>query len=57
MLMAKNKYKEKNMGRPIENHETAAWANISQLKEVSQVTIPDIEQVENAKDYVDENQK
>lgn len=55
--MAKNKYKDKNMGRPIENHETAAWANISQLKEVSQVTIPDLEQVENAKDYVDENQK
>ena len=29
--MADNKFKEKHMGKPIEKHETAAWANIEQL--------------------------
>lgn len=55
--MAKNKYKEKNMVRPIENHDTAAWANQSQFKSVSCVNIPDEEQVRNAKEHVDQNQK
>jgi hypothetical protein len=55
--MARNKYKDKHMDRPIENHSTAAWANRSELKPVSQVSIPDLDQVENAKDYVDSNQK
>ena len=55
--MAKNKSKDKNMKRKIENHDTAAWANRSDLKSVSQVSIPDVEQVQNAKDYVDQNQK
>jgi len=54
--MAKNKYKEKSI-HPIENHATAAWANQSQLKAVSKVNIPDEQQVENARDYVNENQK
>ena len=55
--MAKNKTKDKNMKKQIENQDTAAWANRSQLKPVSQVSIPDPEQVLNAKEYVDENQK
>lgn len=55
--MAKNKFKEKNMAKPIENHDTAAWANQSSLKAVSKVNIPDEIQVRNAKEYVDSNQK
>ncbi len=55
--MAKNKYKEKHMAKPIESHITAAWANQSELKAISKVNIPDAEQVENARDYVNENQK
>ena len=55
--MAKNKNKEKNMAQPIENHSTAAWANQSQFKAVSKVNIPDEQQIENARDYVNENQK
>jgi hypothetical protein len=55
--MSKNKYKEKHMEIPIEKHDTAAWANQSNLKAVSKVNIPDEEQVRNAKEYVDSNQK
>lgn len=55
--MAKNRFKEKSMEKPIENHETAAWANISELKPVSQVTIPSEREVRNAKEYVDSNEK
>lgn len=55
--MDKNNYKEKHMAHPIESHKTAAWANQSQFKSVSKVNIPDEEQVENARDYVNDNQK
>lgn len=55
--MAENRYKEKNMKMPIENHDTAAWANINKMKPVSNVTIPHEVQVRNAKEYVDSNQK
>ncbi|MEL7646693.1 MAG: DUF3787 domain-containing protein [Sedimentibacter sp.] len=55
--MADNNYKQKNMAKPIESHETAAWANQSKLKAVSKVNIPDEIQVRNAKEYVDSNQK
>lgn len=55
--MAKNKSKDKHMAQPIENHATAAWANQSQFKAISKVNIPDEEQVDNARDYVNENQK
>lgn len=44
----------KSKKRPIENHKTASWANINKKIDI---TIPSIEQVENAKKYVDENQK
>jgi hypothetical protein len=55
--MAKNRYKEKSMETPIENHETAAWANIEKTKPVSNVAIPNEIQVRNAKEYVDTNEK
>jgi hypothetical protein len=55
--MAKNKYKEKHMGVPVENHDTAAWANINETKAASKVNIPAEVQVRNAKEYVDSNQK
>ena len=55
--MVKNKPKERKMLRSIENHETAAWAHIEQVKPVSQVTMPSELEVTNAKEYVDENEK
>jgi len=55
--MAKNKYKEKHMGTPIEKHDTAAWANMNEAKPLSKVNIPDEIEVINAKEYVDSNQK
>lgn len=55
--MAKNKFKEKNMAMPIENHETAAWANITDTKSLSNVTIPDEYNVKSAKEWVDNNEK
>lgn len=53
----KNRYKEKNMSKQTEHHDTAAWANISDMKEVSNVSVPDEENVMEAKEYVDSNQK
>lgn len=55
--MAENKSKEKNMAKPIENHGSAAWANIEKTKPVSNVTIPSEVQVRNAKEHVDSNEK
>lgn len=52
-----NKSKEKSMKKPIENHRTAAWANIDETKAVSNVPIPSIHGIENAKEYVDANEK
>jgi hypothetical protein len=56
-IMKNHHYKEKFMAMPIENHETAAWANIEKTKPLSNVSIPDESEVFNAKEYVDENQK
>lgn len=50
-------FKSKNQKIPIEQHSTAAWADIKRLKRKSKVSIPSDFQVENAKDYVDENEK
>lgn len=55
--MIKNKGKIRNTAKPVENHETAAWANIEGTDPVSEVMRPDDVQVDNAKDYVDENEK
>lgn len=43
--------------RPIEQHTTAAWANIEKLKDISNVAIPSELEMENAKEWVDSNQK
>lgn len=43
--------------QPIEQHTTAAWANIENLKEISNVAIPSDAEVGDAKDWVDSNQK
>lgn len=56
-FMAKNRTKEKHMARPVEEHNTAAWANIEELQPVSRVPIPNETQVKNAKEWVDTNQK
>lgn len=53
----KNDYKQNHMNTPIEKHDTAAWSNVKKMKPVSNVTIPNEDQVNNAKDYVDGNQK
>lgn len=55
--MAKNKIKEKHMARPVEEQNTAAWANIEELQPHSRVPIPSDIQVKNAKEWVDTNQK
>ncbi len=55
--MPYNKKKDYNQGVPVEKHDTAAWANIERKKSRSQVAMPSDEQIINAKDYVDTNQK
>lgn len=52
-----NSFKEKIHEVPIENHRTASLGNIESLKRVSRVPIPSVNEVRNAKDYVDTNQK
>jgi hypothetical protein len=52
-----NRYKEKFVAMPIEKHDTAAWANMEDAEQVSNVNIPSEIQVRNAKEYVDTNQK
>ena len=55
--MGKNKSKQRNMAIPVENHDTAAWANIADTAPESGVMEPDETQVKNAKEYVDDNEK
>jgi len=43
--------------RPIENHKTAAWANMEKTSAISQSSHPSLLQAMNAKEYVDENEK
>ncbi len=42
---------------PIENHQTAAWADIEKVQPESRVPIPSQEAVDRAKDWVEENEK
>ncbi|MBU3073043.1 CDIF630_02480 family spore surface protein [Clostridium estertheticum] len=51
--MSKNNY----IIPPIEKHDTASWANISDQKPVSKVPIPSELEVNNAKDWVDDENK
>lgn len=55
--MAENRYKEFHRMTPVENHTTAAWANIDHLDDISGVNFPDEMQVINAKEFVEENEK
>ncbi|EOC99577.1 CDIF630_02480 family spore surface protein [Caldisalinibacter kiritimatiensis] len=55
--MKKNKYKLKEKEAPVENHETAAWSNITKTKDVSRVPLPNEFSVEEAKEWVDKNEK
>jgi len=55
--MAKNKIKDKRIKTPVEQHDTAAWADIEDLKPESQVHIPREFEVRNAKEWVDTNEK
>ena len=47
----------KRKNTPIENHSTAAWAEIIDTLPESKVTIPSVDNVELAKEWVEENQK
>ncbi|OPJ57188.1 CDIF630_02480 family spore surface protein [Alkalithermobacter paradoxus] len=52
------KYKRQESYQPIENHETAAWADIDKTMPESKVPIPSQRAVVEAKEWVeDENQK
>ena len=55
--MVNNKAKEKFMKKPIEKHDTAAWANIESKKAISNVTIPSETAIGIAKEWVDVNEK
>lgn len=55
--MNKNNKKEALRTRPVEQHITAAWANIEKTQEASNVAVPSESQAENAKEWVAENQK
>ena len=54
-----NKFKQRMNEIPVENQRTAAWANIEKFDQETSARIfnPDDLQVENAKEYVDENEK
>ncbi len=43
--------------KPIEKHDTAAWANIKDMKPISKVPIPSETEVRNGKEWVDTNEK
>lgn len=56
--MNKNTKKQKPAHHvPTESHKTAAWANIERQKPYSGVAVPSESEVENAKEYVDGNEK
>jgi hypothetical protein len=55
--MENNNFKNREQKMPIEKQETAAWANKEKRKSNSNVNIPSVSQVINAKEYVDDNEK
>lgn len=56
--MSNKKSPEKKVPeKPVENQKTAAWSNIEEVSEDAHTAHPSLEQVVNAKDYVDENEK
>lgn len=54
--MTNNSNKDK-CKESLENHKTAAWANIEKTKPISNVAQPSISQTNNSKEYADENEK
>lgn len=48
--------KKKN-NLPVESHKNAAWAEIYRQDSEGKVPVPSIENVEEAKEWVDENKK
>jgi hypothetical protein len=52
-----NIFKQQMMEMPIESHETAAWANIDKLRGEARVFNPNYLGAQQAKEYVDENEK
>lgn len=42
---------------PVENHRTAAWTNTEDLKGEARIFTPSYWGAEEAKEYVDENEK
>ena len=55
--MSINEAKKDLTKQPTEKHDTAAWADVSTKKPESNVTIPSNAAMENAKDWVDSNEK
>ena len=55
--MSSSEAKKDLIKQPIEKHDTAAWADVSRKKPVSNVTVPSNFAMENAKDWVDSNEK
>jgi hypothetical protein len=50
-------FRKKGPSKPVENHKTAAWANIEAINQLSDTSHPSLQQAINAKEYVDENEK
>lgn len=55
--MNKKTVKSVSFKTPIEKHDTAAWANITDNLPVSNVPIPNEHETRNAKEWVDSNEK
>jgi len=55
--MKNPKLNQRKPSEPIEHQQTAAWADIKNIVPESRVPIPSEDQVENAKEWVDTNQK
>lgn len=56
--MTKQKSKARKIrDLPIEEHSTAPWANIEREKPLSKVPIPRAEDMELAREWVNENRK
>lgn len=50
-------YKIHGYKQPVEKHETAPISNIQHTKSMSDVTVPSDEAIEDAKEWVDINEK
>lgn len=57
IIMDNETIKNSSFKIPIEKHDTAAWANITETRPVSNVSIPNEYETRNAKEWVDSNQK